>query len=110
MNLKIKASILQMIKNYTVDTWDYVKEGCPPTPKNEYDKRIEICNACPSIIHETFKCSECGCPMATKAKRQTANCPLNKWPKTVIGSTGKKIQITRGEERKETNNPTGNQA
>jgi hypothetical protein len=110
MNSKIKASTLQMIKNYTVDTWDYIAEGCPPTPKNEYDKRIEICNACPSIIHETFKCSECGCPMAKKAKRQTATCPLNKWPKTVIGSTGKKIQITRGEKRKETDNPTGNKA
>jgi len=110
MNSKIKASILQMIKNYTVDTWDYVKEGCPPTPKDEYNKRIEICNACPSIIHETFKCSVCGCPMAKKARRQTSTCPLNKWPKTVIGSTGKKIQITRGEERKETNNPTGNKA
>jgi hypothetical protein len=48
--------------------------------------------------------------MAKKAKRQTATCPLNKWPKTVIGSTGKKIQITRGEERKETDNPTSNKA
>ncbi len=111
MNSKIKASTLQMIKNYTVDTWDYVKEGCPPTPKDEYNKRIEICNACPSIIHETFKCSVCGCPMAKKARRQTSTCPLNKWPKTVIGSTGKKIQITKPNEKgKETDNPTGNQA
>ncbi len=111
MNSKIKASILQMIKNYTVDTWDYVKEGCPPTPKDEYNKRIEICNACPSIIHETFKCSVCGCPMAKKARRQTSSCPLNKWPKTVIGSTGKKIQITKPNEKgKETDNPTGNKA
>ena len=62
-----------MIRNYTVDTWDYIAEGCPPTPKDEYDKRIEICNACPSIIHETFKCSECGCPMAKKAKRELLN-------------------------------------
>lgn len=91
-----------MIRNYTVDTWDYIAEGCPPTPKDEYDKRIEICNACPSIIHETFKCSECGCPMAKKAKRQTAVCPLNKWPKTVIGSTGKKLKFN--EKRKETDN------
>lgn len=98
-----------MIKNYTVDTWDYIAEGCPPTPKDEYNKRIEICNACPSIIHETFKCSVCGCPMAKKARRQTSSCPLNKWSKTVIGSTGRKIQLTKPNEKgKETNNPTGN--
>ena len=111
MNSKIKASILQMIKNYSVDTWDYITEGCPPTPKDEYNKRIEICNNCPSIIHETFKCSVCGCPMAKKAKRQTSNCPLGKWPKTVIGSTGKKLQITKAiEERKESNNSASNKA
>ena len=110
MNSKIKANILQMIKNYTVDTWDYIAEGCPPTPKEEYNKRVEICSNCPSIVIGQFRCSECGCPMAKKAKRQTATCPLNKWPKTVIGSTGKKIQITRGEKRKETDNPTSDKA
>ena len=95
MSNKIKPSILQMIKNYTTDTWDYIAEGCPPTPAAEYKQRIEICNDCPSIT-DTFKCSECGCPMLKKAKRQTAKCPLNKWPKTVIGSEGKKITITKG--------------
>jgi hypothetical protein len=110
MNSNIKPNILQMIKNYTVDTWDYIKEGCPPTPKKEYEERIQICNTCPSIT-ESFRCSECGCPMAIKAKRQTAVCPLNKWPKTVIGSGGKKIAITKpNEKREENNNTTSNKA
>lgn len=96
MSNKIKPNLLQMIKNYSVDTWDYIKEGCPPTPKAEYEKRIDICKECPSIIIDQFRCSECGCPMVKKAQRQTAVCPLNKWPKTVIGEGGKKITITRG--------------
>jgi len=111
MNSNIKPNILQMIKNYTVDTWDYIKEGCPPTPKEEYNKRVEICSNCPSIILEQFRCKECGCPMIKKAKRQTAVCPLNKWPKTVIGSGGKKIAITKpNEKREENNNTTSNKA
>jgi len=48
-----------MIKNYSVDTWDYIKERCPPTPSAEYKERIEICSDCPSIT-ESFRCSECG--------------------------------------------------
>ncbi len=108
MSNKIKPNILQMIKNYSVDTWDYIKEGCPPTPSAEYKERIEICSNCPSIT-ESFRCSECGCPMGIKARRQTAVCPLNKWPKTVIGSTGKKITLTKpNEKREEDNNTTSN--
>jgi len=110
MNSKIKANILQMIKNYTVDTWDYIAEGCPPTPEDEYKIRMDTCNSCPSIIHETFTCSICGCPMAKKGKRQTSSCPQNKWPKTVIGSTGKKLILKSNEEGKEIDNTTGNKA
>jgi len=110
MSQKIKPNILQMIKNYSVDTWDYIKEGCPPTQKEEYEKRIETCNSCPAIT-DTFKCSECGCPMLKKAKRQTAVCPLNKWPKTVIGEGGKKLALNKSDEkREENNNTTSNQA
>ena len=94
-----------MIKNYTTDTWDYIAEGCPPTPKDEYKKRIETCSTCPSIT-STFKCSECGCPMIKAAKRQTKSCPLNKWPKTVIGSTGKKLELNKSDEKREENNNT----
>jgi len=45
--------------------------------------------------------------MGIKARRQTAVCHLNKWTKTVIGSTGKKITLTKpNEKREEDNNPT----
>lgn len=41
--------------------------------------RLEICEACPSLLKLTHQCKECGCFMKLKVKLATATCPLGKW-------------------------------
>ena len=43
------------------------------------DARMAICNSCPSLIHITSQCRECGCFMKLKTKLAAAVCPLGKW-------------------------------
>jgi hypothetical protein len=59
-----------------------------PTDKQKElaEKRLEICNSCPSKIetfkdHEwSFRCGECGCPINRKIfTMENDACPLNKW-------------------------------
>ena len=59
-----------------------------PTDKEKElaEKRLEICNSCPSKIetfknHEwSFRCGECGCPIKRKIfTMENDACPLNKW-------------------------------
>jgi len=42
-------------------------------------KRIDICEACPSLFKATKQCKECGCFMNLKTKLTQAVCPIGKW-------------------------------
>lgn len=49
------------------------------TTKEIFQKRIEICKACPELIGMTTQCKKCGCFMSAKARLESAKCPLGKW-------------------------------
>jgi len=38
-------------------------------------KRMDICNACPSLWKYTKTCKECGCFVKLKTKLKTEGCP-----------------------------------
>lgn len=42
-------------------------------------KRLAICNECPALMKENWVCSQCGCFMKVKARKEDSTCPLNKW-------------------------------
>jgi hypothetical protein len=44
-----------------------------------FNARMSICATCPSFVHETTRCSECGCFMRAKAMFKKTYCPLHKW-------------------------------
>ena len=52
------------------------------------DERLEICRACPfnsknaenyHTIRLDEHCTDCGCPLITKTKCLTCECPQHKW-------------------------------
>jgi len=65
--------------------------------EEDYQARIDICNACPSLINSTIQkeynfeteqyedsedvvvCKECNCQMLDKAWYGVVKCPLEKW-------------------------------
>lgn len=47
--------------------------------ENVQKQRLSICETCPSFIHVTKQCMNCGCIMPLKTKLKDATCPLGKW-------------------------------
>ena len=48
-------------------------------PKDEYRKRLLVCEACEHIA-PLQRCRLCGCFVVGKAKISASTCPANKWP------------------------------
>ena len=43
-------------------------------------ERLRICAACPEIMPDGKRCSQCGCALKAKASLRVWNCDLGKWP------------------------------
>jgi hypothetical protein len=59
--------------------WDVLNHNAPKSSVFEAQERLDVCLECPSLIHATKQCKECGCFMALKVKLKEATCPLGKW-------------------------------
>jgi len=49
------------------------------SPKLDAQKRLDICNKCPSLDKSGGRCEECGCFVIVKVKLDFESCPLKKW-------------------------------
>ena len=74
-------SIFKMMKTFTSELANYIKEGAPNVTADAYAKRLDICSQCEHFIERTMRCGECGCMLQHKAKWRTSDCPKKKWPK-----------------------------
>jgi len=67
--------------NKNVKPWDMLRNADNgPGKRTSLDvseKRMSICEACPSL--KKGFCSECGCRMKWKTTLTYAYCPLHKW-------------------------------
>lgn len=54
-------------------------DGCKLTDTEEFNRRVEICSGCRFFIHESGRCSECGCCGKLKALGKVWKCPKGKW-------------------------------
>ncbi|MFM8223828.1 MAG: DUF6171 family protein, partial [Planctomycetaceae bacterium] len=57
----------------------FVADGCQTIPPDEYQERLEICEACDR--QRNGRCLECGCWLSLKARGRAWQCPLDKWPR-----------------------------
>jgi len=77
-------TVQQMVQNLGVAIVNWSKNGFGTVPKEEYEKRMSICQDCEfwqaNARAGLGKCnhSQCGC---TKIKQwlPTEKCPINKW-------------------------------
>ena len=53
-----------------------IAHGVEPLTKEEIDRRLDICKACPNYT-ESGECRLCGCPMARKAPYRSQRCSDN---------------------------------
>ena len=76
-------SVGTMAKNLGKAAVDWTKSGFKMSDKEEYDKRMVICRACPYWkelpgSRLIGRCLKCGCTGA-KQKIKTSKCPIGKW-------------------------------
>lgn len=56
----------------------FVADGFKTIDKEQYQKRLEICNGCES--RRDNRCLKCGCRLSLKARARAFQCPADKWP------------------------------
>jgi hypothetical protein len=79
---KVKATPAQMATGLVKNASAFIKGG--KVSKEVYDSRYGTCEACPSFLKKSNRCSECGCFMKAKAwinEDPDLLCPLKKWIK-----------------------------
>jgi hypothetical protein len=69
--------VIKLVKNFSLEALKWAANGAPIVEKAEYERRLNICNACEHL--KGNKCGKCGCTMSVKCKWGTAACPINKW-------------------------------
>ena len=74
-------SIFKMMKTFTNELANWIKEGAPNVTPESYAKRLDICNGCEHLNKVSMRCMRCGCLLEHKAKWRTTDCPEKKWPK-----------------------------
>ena len=73
-------NILELVKSFTSDLTEFVKQGAPIVNPKEYEERLKICDDCEYKIDGKLpKCGKCGCYLSVKARMKTTECPINKW-------------------------------
>jgi len=59
--------------------WDVLNPNTERVSEEEAERRMSVCEQCPSLLKITNQCKECGCIMNLKTKLMKATCPLDKW-------------------------------
>jgi hypothetical protein len=71
-------SLVQQAWNLAGSLVDFIADGCRTVTKDQYRRRLEICDACEFRLGN--RCVKCGCRLALKARGRAFRCPLGKWP------------------------------
>jgi hypothetical protein len=74
---KRSPSLLAQAWSLSKAVAEFVADGLKTVDKEEYRRRLEICEGCDR--RENHRCAECGCFLAVKAKGRVWTCPLGKW-------------------------------
>tara|TARA_R100000808_G_scaffold7806_1_gene22518 strand:+ start:1278 stop:1592 length:315 start_codon:yes stop_codon:yes gene_type:complete len=68
-------TLFQMVKGFSKELVEYVKQGAPNVSPEDYADRLDACKACPHLKEKFMRCGLCGCMIQHKAKWKTTTCP-----------------------------------
>jgi hypothetical protein len=59
----------------------FVTDGCKTVDREEYERRLAICDGCvpPDGYRTGNYCAGCGCRLSLKARGRAFKCPEEKW-------------------------------
>lgn len=69
----------KMVWNFAKAVARHIQDGGTKVSKEEYARRLEICDTCP--LRQGNRCTHmnCGCRLDLKARWRSENCPVGKW-------------------------------
>ncbi len=72
---------VQLAQNFTKAMVKFAKSGLKLVSKQEYEKRLQICNSNQCGYYEKGRCLHpaCGCFLSKKCWIKSENCPLDLW-------------------------------
>lgn len=75
--------LITQAMNFAQALGTHISNGAPTVDDETFNKRIDLCLACPNVIGNAEKCRVCGCRLITKARWADMRCPLDppKWDK-----------------------------
>ena len=71
--------VATMAKNFAGSFFKHALTGFGKVDPKTYDDRLTECVNCEFYIPNVGRCSQCGCPCATKASWKSSKCPVGKW-------------------------------
>ncbi|QDP67588.1 MAG: hypothetical protein GOVbin568_27 [Prokaryotic dsDNA virus sp.] len=74
-----KPNLMVQSYNYFKAVAKRVLNGFENVDTATYYDRVHTCSRCDYFDHKHKECTDCGCPIETKAAWKTENCPQNKW-------------------------------
>lgn len=77
-----EPNLLQKAWNFGKAVVRHTADGARQVDDAVYEGRLTVCRACSSCDIERMVCRDpsCGCYLTVKARWQSENCPLQKWP------------------------------
>ena len=107
-------TMFQMLRNFSKEVVNYIKEGAPNVTAEDYADRLDACNKCPHLKKESMRCGLCGCLLEHKAKWKTTVCPdkPERWKSQITEEERKRLEDeqirknTELHEQKQKNNVT----
>jgi len=72
-------SFIQQLISFSKAATDHIKSGLKHADDDIKEKRAAICDSCPLIDKENYKCNSCGCYLKYKISWETSSCPEGKW-------------------------------
>lgn len=70
-------SLVARAWNLTRSLAAFVSDGCTFVSKDEYERRLTICDGCE--FRSGNWCSQCGCKLSLKASGRAFQCPVGRW-------------------------------
>lgn len=75
----MKPSFIEQLVSFSKAATEHIKSGMAHATDMEKEKRASICDTCPLLDRENYKCTECGCYLKFKISWETSSCPKGKW-------------------------------
>lgn len=76
---KEEPSLVKKAGNFIKAVSQHVSSGLEQVSEEVKQERTSICNTCPYLDKENFKCNHCGCYLKYKTAWSTSSCPIGKW-------------------------------